>query len=159
MLENKILNDVIQSLGVGVSVYDLEKNFLLSNQKYADLFDFKDSAGKTGNGIDDVIFDDDDACDFLLQTGVNAEQWSSQFIDQVSDYSQDYQIKRSDGRYFVGAIQKTGLDGYLITIRDNTEQRRAQQAERESDLLLHKIVESCPATFNGQVDQTWTQGL
>ena len=147
MVNNEFLFDAIQSLGEGFSLYDAAKSFQFCNQTFTDLFEFEinelcfndqSSSNKTNDFVSD---------DLLIEKGDKADEWSKRFINHVSDHHRDYSIERSDGRLFIGSIKITELGNYLIIVRDVTEQRRAEQAERESDMLLHKIVEACPATF------------
>ncbi|MCP3851493.1 MAG: response regulator [Gammaproteobacteria bacterium] len=148
MLNNEILNDVIQSLGVGIALYDAERKFVFSNQQFLDLFAFENAVDDSIDSVTGATSTDSQESSVSLYSGADSDEWTRQFIDQAeNDSARDYQIRRADGRFFVGSLQATGLDGYLITIRDTTEQIRAEQAERESDMLLRKIVDACPATF------------
>ncbi|MFD2206535.1 ATP-binding protein [Kiloniella antarctica] len=149
----KILLDAIQSLDIGIALYDENLCFVLSNKRYADLVlpenlrEKSDDVFLPGRSVRDITKDLNSSDAFLLPSGLALEEWNSQTVKGIMSYAKNIETSRLDGRLVLSSTHKTGFGGYLLTIRDITEQRHAEDARREADMLLHKIVEACPANF------------
>ncbi|WP_085902616.1 ATP-binding protein [Kiloniella majae] len=144
---SEVLLDAIQSLDIGIALYDADLCFVLSNKKYIDLVMPDSDALRPGRNIRDITKDFASFKGFTLPPDLSLEEWIDKVVLSITSYEKDLEIPRPDGRLFLGSTHKTGGGGYLVTIKDITKQREMENASREADMLLHKIVEACPANF------------
>ncbi|WP_179188308.1 ATP-binding protein [Kiloniella majae] len=144
---SEVLLDAIQSLDIGIALYDADLCFVLSNKKYIDLVMPGSDALRPGRNIRDITKDFASFKGFTLPPDLSLEEWIDKVVLSITSYEKDLEISRPDGRLFLGSTHKTGGGGYLVTVKDITEQRKIEKTSREADMLLHKIVEACPANF------------
>ncbi|MCK7615077.1 PAS-domain containing protein [Roseibium sediminicola] len=141
------LNDAIQSLDEGLVLFDRDLNFVLGNKLYDEMFFSRIVApdpGENLNGIMDRLID---AGVMLVPEGVEKQAYMAELDRLVRHYAKKETITLGNGRVFLASAHQTELDGFLVSFIDITEQRRAEEEQREADLLLRKIVEACPANF------------
>lgn len=84
---------------------------------------------------------------FRLPEGMTRAAWVERYLAAIRDLSFPDAAERSDGRMLETAAHQTALGGWLLITRDVTEDRRAEEAEREADELVRTIVASSPTTF------------
>ena len=141
------LNDAIQSLDEGLALFDRDMNFVLGNRLYHEMF-FKDLPapiqGENLVGMLDRIID---AGGMMVPDGTEKRAYMDELVRLARIYKKKETIHLSGGRILLASAHQTELDGYLVSFIDVTEQRRAEEEQREADLLLRKIVEACPANF------------
>ncbi|WP_305988504.1 PAS-domain containing protein [Roseibium sp. MMSF_3544] len=143
----EVLNDAIQSLDEGLVLFDGDLNFVMANRRWYEFF-FSEIARPEGNEnivpMMDRIFD---GGVMLIPEDTNRQDYTEKLIGLIRGYRKRETIKLADGTIFLASAHKTELDGYLISFTDITEQRKAEEEQREADLLLRTIVEACPANF------------
>jgi len=143
----EVLLDAIQSLDIGIALYDADLCFVLSNKKYIDLVMSDCNPLHPGQNIRDITRDLASSKSFTLPPDLSVDEWIDKIVLSITSYQKDLEIPRPDGRLFHSSTHETGFGGYLVTVKDITEQRQIEEASREADMLLHKIVEACPANF------------
>uniref|UniRef100_UPI002629DF54 hybrid sensor histidine kinase/response regulator n=1 Tax=uncultured Kiloniella sp. TaxID=1133091 RepID=UPI002629DF54 len=149
----EVLFDIIQSLDIAVALYDSDLCFVLSNKKFANVIALPDDQLRRGRPIHKImqgmITGHQNACDHksIIKNTNEAEKTIEKIIKGVFSYKKGLEIERSDGRLLLSSSHETGFGDYLVTIKDITEQKKIEEASREADMLLHKIVEACPANF------------
>ncbi|WP_421780233.1 ATP-binding protein [Kiloniella litopenaei] len=150
---SEVLFDVIQSLDIAVALYDADLCFVLSNQKYADMIAVRQDQLRPGQPIHEIMqgltTKNRDHCDHdaAISPARKAKKLVNKIIESITRYEKGLEVKRSDGRILLSSSHETGFGGYLVTVKDVTEQRQIEEARREADMLLHKIVEACPTNF------------
>lgn len=141
------LNDAIQSLDEGLVLFDRDLNFVFGNRLYHEMF-FSDLAapvpGENLVAMMDRLIDSEA---MLVPDKVGKTDYMDELARLVRIYRKKETIRTGEGRILLASAHQTELDGYLVSFIDITEQRRAEEEQRESDLLLRKIVEACPANF------------
>ncbi len=143
----EVLLDAIQSLDIGIALYDADLCFVLSNKKYIDLVMPNCNLLRPGRNIRDITRDLASSKGFTLPPDLSVDEWIDKIVLSITSYQKDLEIPRPDGRLFHSSTHETGFGGYLVTVKDITEQRQIEEVSREADMLLHKIVEACPANF------------
>lgn len=143
----EMLNDAMQSIDDGFALYDADLRYVMSNRKFIDMVHAGEVELQSGRCMIDVLRDLARSGAFVIPDWMTVDDWASKVVVQVRDYSKNLKLTRTDGRFYFGSSHRTELGGYLITVREVTDQRRAEQAEREADGLLRTIVEACPANF------------
>lgn len=144
---NSLLRDAIEALDGGIMLFDSELRLELFNEKANKLF-FDDRGtfepGKTFHEICDYFAKND----FLVMPeGMAKEDWARLAEKDVRAFGKNSELTTAAGRLLLGTSHKTDQDGFLLTFKDVTEQRNAEKAQREADMLLRVIVEACPTTF------------
>lgn len=143
----EMLNDAMQSIDDGFALYDADLRFIMSNRKFIDMVHVGEIEIESGRCMIDVLRDLARTGAYRIPDRMSVDDWAVRVVEQVRDYSKNLKLTRTDGRFYYGSSHRTELGGYLITVREVTDQRRAEQAEREADGLLRTIVEACPANF------------
>jgi len=141
---NDRLRDAIESLDEGFALYDAADRLVTWNQRYEDLHD--NIAGMMREG--DLYTD-------ILEAAVAANRLPETEIEKVrvgmsrgeSNEKRRFEFQHSDGRWFAVVRQPTSESGFVITRQDITERKLAEQAEREADETLRRILEACPVNL------------
>lgn len=143
----EVLNDAIESLDEGLALFDTDLNFVMGNRKYFDLY-FNNEPPPDGNenlvSLLNRLFD---ASVMLIPEGIAKKDYIDRLTGLVGTYRKNETVKLADGTILLASAHQTELDCYLLSFTDITEQRRAEEEQREADLLLRTIVEACPANF------------
>lgn len=143
----EMMNDIIQSLDEGISLYDPDLKFVMRNNRRYEMLSEQDHAIEAGRHLGDVTLHLASSGRILLADDETPEQWSDRIVELTRQFSKNIEVPGTDGRMYLLSAHKTKLGGHLLVFKDVTEQRRAQKAEREADELLRTIVEACPTTF------------
>jgi len=141
------LNDAIQSLDEGLVLFDRDLNFVLGNRLWHEMYFSELPAPRPGENIGPMMDRLIDAGVLRLPDGIEKRAYMDDLGQKVRVYHKKETIHLEGGRILLASVHKTELDGYLVSFTDITEQRRAEEEQREADLLLRKIVEACPANF------------
>lgn len=141
------LNDAIQSLDEGLVLFDRDLNFVLGNRLYDDMFFSTIAPPAPGENLNAMMDRLIDGAVMLVPEGTGKTAYMAELDRLVRHYAKKETITLGDGRVLLASAHQTELDGYLVSFIDITEQRRAEEEQREADLLLRKIVEACPANF------------
>lgn len=143
----EVLNDAIESLDEGLALFDTNLNFVMGNRKYFDLH-FSEALPPDRNEnlislLDRLL----NAGVMLIPGGFDKKGYIDRLTELVGTYRKNETIRLADGTILLASAHQTELDCYLLSFTDITEQRRAEEEQREADLLLRTIVEACPANF------------
>ncbi|WP_269585991.1 PAS-domain containing protein [Roseibium sp. Sym1] len=143
----RTLNDAIQSLDEGLVLFDRDLNFVLGNRLYDEMFFSEIKPPEQGENLVGMMDRLIDGGVMLVPEGFEKNAYMSELDRLVRNYAKKETITLGGGRILLASAHHTELDGYLVSFIDITEQRRAEEEQREADLLLRKIVEACPANF------------
>ncbi|MEP3274884.1 MAG: PAS-domain containing protein [Stappiaceae bacterium] len=142
------LNDAIEALEEGVALYDTEMRFILCNDNYVDFFLPKQHPKPArGEKFAETIRKAMTPDHYLFPQTTSENQFTDSVLAHVQSHGTGMEFERSDGRFLLVSSKQTGLGGYLITILDITERKRAEQAERKATGLLNDIIENCPSNL------------
>ncbi len=142
-----LLSDTIESLSEGVALFDENDRLVLFNSRQREHLDPDGTVLRIGGHLADMTREVIQQGSILPPEGQSGEEFALSLLDAVRGCAKDVDIPASGDRHLRGSAHYTPLGGRLITIEDITEKRRAEQAEREADMLLRKIVEACPTNF------------
>ena len=143
----EMLNDIIQSLDEGLSLYDSDLRFVMRNSRRYEMFGQDVSQIPVGRHLADVTRALAETGKIVLAEGETPQMWSDRIVELTKQSAKDIEIPATDGHTYYLSVHRTRLRGYLLVFKDMTEQLRAEKAQRDADLLLRKIVETCPTTF------------
>ena len=143
----KLLRDAIEAFDEGIMLYDSDLKLELFNQRANDLFFSGKGTFEPGKSFYEI-------CDFfatsgmlVMPEGLDQRDWARFAEQDVRNYAQNTELVTSEGRLLLATSHKANHGGYLLTFKDVTDQRRAEKAEQEANMLLRVIVEACPTTF------------
>ncbi|MCY6381938.1 ATP-binding protein [Hoeflea prorocentri] len=144
---NARFEEALEALDEGLMLYDSELRLELFNERANELFFDGKGRFELGKTFQEI-------CDHFAKTGLLVmppglakEDWARFAEQDVRSLAQNSELTTAAGRLLLGTSHKTDQGGYLLTFRDITEQRKAQEAEREADSLLKLIVDACPVNF------------
>lgn len=142
-----MLNDAFQALDEGLALFSSEQRFVMFNRKFQELMDTELVSIRIGDFAIDFARNLAGSGSYVLADGMSDDDWAQSIVEFLESYSKNIELQRTDGRVYLASSHQTGLGGYLVTIKDVTEQRRAEEAQHEADTLLKKIVDASPTTF------------
>ncbi|MEM6497032.1 MAG: PAS-domain containing protein, partial [Pseudomonadota bacterium] len=143
-----IVNDAMEALDEGFALFDAELRFVFCNQMYAQIvLGGPEFIPELGQSFASSLSDLHDRQIFALAQEVSPEQHLKRFSDLAKSYAKAREFERTDGGIIELSSHETGLGGYLITARDVTAVRIAEQTRREADELVRAIVDAAPTTF------------
>ncbi|MEP3276326.1 MAG: ATP-binding protein [Stappiaceae bacterium] len=142
-----LLSDTIESLSEGVALFDENDRLVLFNSRQQQHIDPEGTVLRIGGHLADMTRALVHKGAMVPPEGVSADEFADLLLEAVRDCAKEVDVPASGNRHLLGSAHHTPLGGRLITIEDITEKRHAEQAEREADMLLRKIVEACPTTF------------
>lgn len=141
------LNDTLQSLEEGIAVFDRDAGFVLGNRRFRHLFFDTIAPPRTGETLSGLWSRLVHGGVIKIPDGVTPEDYIVDLDHFATEFRKGETIQLKDGRTLLASTHWTEKERYLLSFVDVTEQRRAEAEQREADLLLHKIVEACPANF------------
>ena len=121
------ISDAVQALDDVITLYDSDLRFVFSNQKRDSMFFAGEDKREVGKSLYDVALEMVTSGSLVLPEGQSPEAWVTRAIEIAKTYEKNYPMKTGDGRHILASSHKSGLDGYLLTFRDVTNQRRAEE--------------------------------
>jgi PAS domain S-box-containing protein len=136
------LEDAIAALSEGFALYDIDDKLVMCNEQF-----------KAFNPVSADLYESGAWRHDILRVGVargqfpgavgQEEKWlSRRRAEGRTQASDTYQT--SDGRWFERFHRPTRQDGLVVTLRDVTEQRKMEQALRDNEALVRRVLDSCP---------------
>ncbi|MEH6633027.1 MAG: ATP-binding protein [Halopseudomonas aestusnigri] len=146
-LSQDVLLDVFQSLDEGLVLLDQEFKVVMINSKFEEMIWPENTSIRHGNTIQDILRVTGASGELIFPENVTLDDWIEVQINHIRNYDKDVEITHRDGRQLLQSTHKTGRGDFLVITRDVSLQRKTEEARIEADMLLHKIVEACPANF------------
>lgn len=137
----EVLSDAIESLSEGFALYDENDRLVLCNERYREM-----------NKAAEDIIEPGMSWEMLMRTlarrGVykdaigREEEWVSERLANGVEFIQDFELRHTDGRTYLVSVHPTRLGGFVVTRTDITAMKQAEAIERDSDLLVRKVLDS-----------------
>lgn len=143
----RTLYDTIQSLDEGLAMFDRAGTFVLGNRMWDDLFRDGVAPPASGETLDAIIHRLVASGTVVAPDGMPAADHAEALLNAVRRFEKKRVVHLRDGAILQVSAHRTRAEGSLVSFMDVTEQRRAEEEQREADLLLRKIVDACPANF------------
>lgn len=140
----EMLSDAIESLSEGFALYDEDGKLVLFNEKYREM----------NKAVEDILAPGlpwEMLMRTLARRGVYAdaigkeEQWVSERLVNGVEFIQEFELTQTDGTSYLVSVHPTKLGGFAVTRTDITAMKQAEATERESDLLVRKVLDTCSA--------------
>lgn len=139
---NDALGEIVESLEEGVALYDADLRLRMSNEALHRLVHDGHPRMPHGTHMSEHCAYVYDIGQLALPEGVRVDDFTAQMKDATRSFARDMPMQRTDGRHLEFSSHPTPMGGYLIALRDVTERKRAEIAEREADARVRTIVES-----------------
>jgi signal transduction histidine kinase/CheY-like chemotaxis protein/Ca2+-binding EF-hand superfamily protein len=141
----ELLSDAIESLSEGFALYDEDGDLMLMNDKYR----------KMNHGVSDIL-EPGLNYEILMRESArrgiyadaigNETRWVTERLENGAQFIQNFELWHSDGTCYTVSHHPTKLGGFVVTRTDITSEKKAEEIRREADVLLHKVLEACPAS-------------
>lgn len=142
---NERLIDAIESLAEGFALYDKNDCLVLANSRYRQMHAI--SA--------DVLVPGVNWFEFLRVTAERnqfpvspdkIDDWLAERARDRREFRQQ-EFRHTDGLWFFVSNCPTRDGGFVVTRVDITERKRAEEAAKEADELVRKVLEACPVNI------------
>lgn len=139
------LRDAIDSLDEGFALFDAEQRLVIWNQRYAELNEDVSEiveAGVTHREILDAAV----ATGRLTPAAIDKMRVNIAEIPSGASFREEYE--HADGSWYAVSRNPTSDGGFVITRLDITERKKAEEAEREADARMRRVLDACPIALN-----------
>ncbi|MEM7505676.1 MAG: PAS-domain containing protein [Pseudomonadota bacterium] len=141
---NQRMRDAIEALDEGFALYDDQDRLIMWNQRYVELN--AHIAGSVRSGVTyGELLDDAIATGRLGPEDVEKTRESGE--RDIENRVRRYEFQHNDGTWFSVSRNPTSDGGFVITRLDITERKRAEEAQREADELLRRVLDACPVNL------------
>ncbi len=140
----ELLADAIESISEGFALYDEDDRLVICNDRYREM----------NRAVEEVI-QPGMSWEMLMRTSARRgvykeaigreEEWVSERLANGIEYIRDYELRHTDGSAYLVSVHPTKLGGFVVTRTDITAMKQAEAAERDSDLLVRKVLDSSSA--------------
>lgn len=129
------VTDAIQSLDEALVLFDHELKFVMANKRWYEIFFSDNRLPDMGESAGDLMLRLMNGGFYMLPDGMDAQEFETQMIQALRDYSKRVPLALADGRFLLTSSHKTGLGGFLVSCTDVTEQHRAEEElERQREI-------------------------
>lgn len=137
----ELLRDAIESLSEGFALYDEDNDLVMFNEKYREMN--KGVADILEPGLNWEILMRETARRGIYRDAIgNEDQWVAQRLANGVEFIQDYELVHTDGNCYLVSVHPTRLGGFVVTRTDITERKKAEDTEREGDILIRRVLEA-----------------
>ena len=141
----QLFQDAIQSMPNGFAVYDADDRLVTCNTAYADLYE-TEPMRLVGVDINTLIGRASPGILSVNGREVTPEDMSS--VQRVRDVwfaqSEPLEVEMRDGRWLLMSRHATAEGGFVAIRTDISDLKRMQEALRESEALIRRVLESSP---------------
>jgi PAS domain S-box-containing protein len=133
------VNDAIESISEGFSLYDAEDRLVLGNYKFAELFDYGAGPPRPGMTYEEIIRS---AVEQGLIEGVTARSagWLRQRLARHRNPTEPFLERRADGTWLQISERRTASGGSVAVYSDLTEIKESEQrAAAANQLILQSL--------------------
>lgn len=141
----QLFQDAIQSMPNGFAVYDADDRLVTCNTAYADLYD-TEPMRLVGVDIDTLIGRASPGIRSVNGREVTSDDMAS--VRRVKKawfaQSEPLEVEMRDGRWLLMSRHATAEGGFVAIRTDISDLKRMQEALRESEALIRRVLESSP---------------
>jgi signal transduction histidine kinase len=140
----ELLGDAIESLSEGFALYDEESRLVLFNEQYREM----------NKSVEDIL-EPGVSWEMLMRTSARRgvysdavgreEEWVSERLANGVEFVQELELRHTDGTYYLVSVHPTKIGGFVVTRTDITAMKQAEAIERDSDLLVRKVLDTTSA--------------
>ncbi|MEM6637410.1 MAG: PAS-domain containing protein [Pseudomonadota bacterium] len=126
-----ILKDAFSGIDFGMALLDEDLNFILFNEKYSELAFAGLASPKIGQNAINFSIEQMERGLYVLPPAISPAQMTQSLVEAVRTCQKHIELERTDGVFLVASSKKTALGGYLISVSDVTDRKRAEAAEED----------------------------
>ncbi|MEM8795520.1 MAG: PAS-domain containing protein [Pseudomonadota bacterium] len=120
------INDAIEGSGEALVLFDKDARFVLGNKAYHEMFWTEIEAPYVGEPVETLFQRVIDHDYYALPDGMTKEQFYEAGLDVFYNHGKDLPMDTASGRRVFASSHQTGLDGYLLSFKDMTDQIKAE---------------------------------
>ena len=139
------INDAIEGTGEGLVLFDKDAKFVLGNKAYYDLLWTEIEAPYVGETVESLFQRLIDNDYYAIPEGMSKQELFDAGLDVFYNHGKNLRMDTASGRMVIASSHQTGLDGYLISFRDITEE---QNAEEKARAMLYDSIELLEEGFS-----------
>ncbi len=143
-----VLNSIFADAEFGLALLDDDLNYVHLNACYQDLVYTDCVTPEIGVSIVELGLKALKSGAFVLPEGVSVEEMHQGMVDAILTVGLKVEIERTDGRYLEADSRKVDLGGYLITVRDISDRKRLESAEKAKWDALNDAIGSLEEGFS-----------
>ncbi len=143
--QNQRLDAALKNMTQGLCMFDSEQRLIVSNQRYAEMYDLPPGVMKPSITLREII-------EYRIANGIYAGENPEEYIQErmawVSSGVHSSKIQNlSDGRAIAITHQPMSDGGWLTTHEDITERVKSENALLESQELFSRVFHASPASL------------
>ncbi|KAA0876605.1 hybrid sensor histidine kinase/response regulator [Nitrincola tapanii] len=137
-----LLQSTIENIGMGISVVDQQMRLVAWNRKYVEMFNYPDGLICVGRPIEDIFRHNARKGEY--GPGAVEEHVKARLSLLQDSLPHSYERQRPDGSVLVIRGNPMPNGGYVNTYMDVTEQKRIEEALRESEQNIRIYTDNVP---------------
>ena len=123
-LQNLLLEAAIDNMVQGLAMFDVEQRLILSNRRYAEIYELSPEQVKLGTTLQEII---EHRFDNGLQSVKSSKEIVASMLCRCDDINfGEFYNQLGDGRCVAVTVQRMANGGTVTTHHDVTEQRRSE---------------------------------
>lgn len=143
-----LLNSIFSDAEFGLALLDDDLNYVHLNACYQDLVFTEGITPEIGANIVELGLEALESGAFVLPDGISAQAMQQGMTEAILTVGLKVEIERTDGRYLEAESKKVDLGGYLITVRDISDRKRLEAAEKTKWDALNDVIGSLEEGFS-----------
>lgn len=140
-----LLNDALQAFSIGFALFDEDSRLIACNEQFHEINDGIKEFVAPGTHWESILRAM--AQRRIARNSVGREAAWVRDVLFATERFEDFEIEWLDGSIIAVEVHPTSLGGFILSQTDITARRRAEQAARDSEQLLSKILQASPANL------------
>jgi hypothetical protein len=133
------ITDAVQSLDVGIVLFDKGMRIQLSNARFDEIFASEEAPVRLGDHAIEAFLRQLELGVYRIPDGMTRDDYATGIEAAVRSFATDIPLEFNDGRLVMASCHKTRLDGYLLSYVDVTEQRAIEaELARQREITQQK---------------------
>ncbi len=137
------LEDAIESLSEGFALFDASDRLVLCNQRFREYSDIAADHLTPGTSWTEFMRAGLERGQYVEARG-HEEHWLAETAELRNEGRSAWVFEQFDGRWFQATGRRTRSGGTVSIRTDITQLKALEQAVRRSELLVRKVLETCP---------------